>query len=143
MKEQFDKLIQLAKDYKEFGASINHTLSWVTLYGYSFGQGGFLEYKPDTVGEFEVETYFADNYNTFMLGITTDGNQLSINDYSSKIEIPYDITEDFLKVAVEKLTVVLTLWKEYVGVLSKEDIAIQRQNEIEVLRARLSELEKL
>lgn len=140
MEEQFNELIQLAKDYKEFGSSVYCKQNWITLYG---KDTEVLQYDPDRIGNFTVETYFVDNYETFVVRISIDGSVLEVIDYASKVSIPFDITKDFLTEAIEKLTVVLALWKEYVGVLSKEDIASQRQNEIEVLRARLAELEKL
>ena len=139
MKQQLDELIRLAYDYQKYGASIRCRQNWIRLYD---SQTEVLPYKPDELGNFKVETYFADrsNYRTFVLRINVDGKQLSISEFSKEIELPFNVTEDFLKTAVEKLTAILAYWKEYTVTLGVDELEQKRQQEIEELQARLDEL---
>lgn len=140
MKEQLDELIRLAYDYQKYGASIRCRQNWIKLYG---SQTEVLPYKPNELGSFTVETYFADrsNYNTFVLRITINDRGLSISEYSKKIEIPFSVTEDFLKLAVEKLTLILDYWKEHTANVGVDEVEQARQQEIDELKKRLEELE--
>lgn len=139
MKEQLDELIRLAYDYQKYGASIRCKQKWMTLYG---SVTEVLPYKPDELGRFTVDTYFAErsSYNTFVLRITIDGKDLSVSEYSKKIELPFNVTEDLLKTAVEKLTAILTYWKEYTVMVGVDELETKRQQEIEELQTRLDEL---
>ena len=139
MKEQLDELIKLTYDYKTYGASIRCKTNWIELYG---SNTEVLPYEPDTIGRFKVETYFAggSNYKTFLLRFTMGNQEVSISEYSGKIEFTFNVTEDFLKTAVEKLTVVLELWKEFTINRSIIDIEAERQRLIEGLEAQLESL---
>lgn len=139
MKEQLDELIKLTYDYQTYGAKIHCKTSWIELYG---SNTNVLPYEPDDIGRFKVYTYFADgsNYKTFILRFIMDNKEVSIIDYSGRIEFTFDVTEDFLKTAVEKLTVVLELWKEFTVNRSIIDIEAERQRLIAGLEAQLESL---
>ena len=135
MKEQIEKLIELAKEYHAFAMKVGMPDTWNYLRGI---QANYNELKSQKEGS-SIGCYLAERGKVWVV----EFGEVQIKDYSKIIELPFSVSEDYLENIYKDASEFLHSTMQLISDKLQNEAVIKRQDEIKKLEDELAELKAL